>query len=427
MNNLIDIYKSCRKENNIWLVNEIYFLKVVEFWFRYFEYVIDIYEEEGIEITNLLNPNLKKSIFNAFDSNKLFHKEKKSKIEKIFKLILFNLYKTRNGFIYGGSRSKIQSLNCYLLKNRLESVKVNINLNFKNEFLLESGKYHSSIKVQLIDQIIPFEFFAESLNKKIHLPTNILGSALTFLDFNGVYLKLLLQPNLIKIIGFQHGGAYGEWRVNEIETFEKSISNEYFGWGLMNQNIVQHRYKKYNRGKKANLILWIGRDKFRYSNNTKFHLEMGKHFLEFEHIKFFKDKLKEFPILFLPHPRGEVSYYNSIFNNIDIIKFQDTEKNIAKFANLVIFDCLSHSLIYFCIHNKIPFIILLKEIPLKNLTKKACDFYLLLARNNILFEEVKLSSNFDYIFNYLNKKTNYPFNNDLFNAIDYFFLNKEQN
>jgi hypothetical protein len=87
LNNLIDIYKSCRKENNIWLVNEICFLKVVEFWFTYFEYVIDIYEEEGIEITNLLNPNLKKSIFHAFDSNKLFHKEKKSKIEKIFNKI----------------------------------------------------------------------------------------------------------------------------------------------------------------------------------------------------------------------------------------------------------------------------------------------------------------------------------------------------
>lgn len=427
MNNLIDLYKSCRKENNIWLVNEIYFLKVVEFWFRYFEYVIDIYEEEGIEITNLLNPNVKKSIFHAFDNNKLFHKEKKSKIENILKFILFNLYKNTNGFIYGGSRSKIQSLNFYLLKNRLESVKVNINLNFKNEFITAIGKCNSSIKVQILDKIIPIEFFAESLKNNIFLPTNIFGSPLTFLDFKGVYLKLLLQQNIIKIIGFQHGGAYGEWRVNEVETFEKSISNEYYGWGLMKQNITQHRFKKYHRGKKPNLVLWIGRDKFHYSNKTKFHLEMSNHFLEFGHIKFFKDKLKEFSISFLPHPRGQVSYYSTIFKNIDIINFQDTEKNIATFANLVIFDCLSHSLIYFCIHNKIPFIILLKEIPFQDLTARACDFYLLLAKHNILFEEVNLSSNFVYILDFLNKKTNFPFNNDLFNDIDCFLLNNDYN
>ena len=234
-------------------------------------------------------------------------------------------------------------------------------------------------------------------------------------------MKILLQPNSVDIIGIQHGGAYGEWKNNEIEKFEKKICIEYYGWGLMEKNIIQHRYRKHKRYLEANMILWIARDKFHFNKKTEFNKEMGEHFNEFNHIRYFYEKFIGLPLYLIPHPRGKVLNYSTIFQSKDILMLKNTEKEISKIAKLVIFDCISHSLLYYCIYNNIPFIFLLKEIPVKHLTPKAVEFYSLLSHRNVLFEQDKMNNNFDIIIAYLNIKNTSLFSDDFFNELKQFF------
>jgi hypothetical protein len=420
MNQNFNIYVNCRKKHGIYLFNEVILIKVVSIWFRYFEYVIDIYEKNSFEFSNLLNDNVKKSIFNALEKkSKINHKE--NKLKNFFSLFLYILFVREKGVISGGSRSKFNTLNFFLLNCKLKNTDIQLNNDFKDDFLIECQKYYSKEMAEIVREIIPNEFFSESFSENISLPKYIIGSPVSFLDFNGIYLRLLLQPFKLKLVGFQHGGAYGEWMNNEIESFEKSVCNEYYGWGLMDLNIIQNKYKRYQRNNNGNSIFWIGRDLVYASEKTNFHSEMNEHFLEFDHINFFRQKLIKFSILFMPHPRSGVHKYSSFFSNDEVIKFENTEYGIARFGKLVIFDCLSHSLLYFCIYNKIPFIILLKFIPLNHLTIKAKKFYLFLAEKQVLFEEKEFSTlGFNLISNYLDGKTIFPFDEDLFNEISSF-------
>ena len=83
-----------------------------------------------------------------------------------------------------------------------------------------------------------------------------------------------------KIVGVQHGGAYGEFKYDSRENFERKISHEYVTWGWKdtNDDVPLPALKLINIKKKnvncSNSILWVATESSKYCNipwNTMYY------------------------------------------------------------------------------------------------------------------------------------------------------------
>ena len=202
---------------------------------------------------------------------------------------------------------------------------------------------------------------------------------------------MLLQPKSVNIIGVQHGGVYGEWKDNPYERFEKKISDFYFGWGFFDHNIVQNRFKKNSKqiGKRDG-VFWFGRGDSYVSKNVNFGNQYGVHFQEVKHIAFFYKFFKDYNFKFLPHPRINHPIYQEVIDKSKYVYASDSLEYVAN-AKLIVFDCLSHTLMYFCLYNRIPFIIVLEKWPINELSFSAMEFYNELFNNELLLFKVDVA------------------------------------
>jgi hypothetical protein len=214
-----------------------------------------------------------------------------------------------------------------------------------------------------------------------------------FWDLDG-YEKILLIKNKIYVHGFQHGGGY-ESKKNLIRLFEIIMSDHYWSWGFGNLNIFQHRYKKNVKNilkkSKINRILWVERDS-RNEIIKYFVPDVFKELNDSKSISFINTELKN-----LNKKKFRISYRKRLSNlyhnsSIKIIPSKMQPEFIIKNDDLIIFDHLNHSLIYFCICNNISFlcIIDLKKYS-KNYNKDYINF--LKSRNAIVDCSKKLLNN----------------------------------
>lgn len=383
---LFSTYKKIRKIHNIQILNEELILIIAEFWFEYFEYVINVYNKEKIDKDNLKSPVIATSILKSFSDNST-NEIKSGILRNLFSnlfILIFQIFPIRAGILPGGVKTKFDLFEFYRLKFLLNRIEVKINQKFLLDFYFELNKDYSTEIVEILKIIIPKYFFSISISNSKKLPKFLIGSPLSFLDFNYIYMKLILQNNKINLTGFQHGGVYGEWKKNNFEKFEKKISNSYFGWGLLHHNIEQNKYKIYKNHSKREKIYWIGRDYQYYVKELTFMNAYLKHHNEKDHIVLYKNLLVNQNIYFVPHPRGAKEIYSDVFNNSSIQKPKDTNKLLSNYAKCVIFDTLGHTLLYSCISNRIPFLILIKSLPIDDLTPKARELYLFLLKKEIL-------------------------------------------
>ena len=391
-------YLRIRKESRVDLVNETKFLKVVAFWFSYFDYTIDYIFTNKKDISLMKNDLIKKSILHSFDvfgdDCHIINVEKNTFSYKFMSLFLLG----NKGYLPAGVSNKIiDKIKFKLLSYKVEKLRFHLDYDFKNAYFEECNKRFDDKSVAVLKDIIPDVFFATGLFNEFNLPFMLKGSPLSFLDFNYNYLKLLLQSKTVKIIGIQHGGVYGEWDNNPYENYEKAISNSYYGWGFLEHNIIQNRFKK---NEKKNSILegvyWFGRDTGYLPLNVHFANEIIEHLNDIDHIEYFYNYLKQYDLKFLPHPRISHPIYKDIIDMSNFFLVQDSITSVLN-AKMVVFDCLSHSLMYHCLFNRIPFIIILDYWPIKGLSKSAVEFYEFLLKKNLL-----LIKNDSELFNKLN-------------------------
>ena len=116
---------------------------------------------------------------------------------------------------------------------------------------------------------------------------------------------------------------------------------------------------------------------------VNFGNDISEHYKDTQHIQFFYDYFKEFDLKFLPHPRNSLSIYKDIIDNSINVYVKDSTSYVAN-AKLIVFDCLSHTLMYYCLFNRIPFVIVLNQWPLKGLSVSGNEFYEVLYKNNLL-------------------------------------------
>ena len=409
---LYNIYVSVRNNNEISFVNDEKLLKIITFWINYFCFACQNMKRLELNLNNWDLSAIKKSIlyaeniYNKTSENNLIKKEKKRiKILFYFINLIFPL-NTNKGILPGGlSGSILDFINFYVLLQKIRKAKIIIDTKFKKQFLEEANKYLDNYEYNMLLALLPEVFFSRGLSKHYHFPNNLIGSPNSFLDNNYNYIKLLLGNRKVSIIGIQHGGGYGEWDYNPYEKYEQSISEIYYGWGLAKNNILQNRYhnsiKKGDR--RDNKIYWIGRDGTLFNGTECFSFDSyTNHLNDVSHIAYFANIFDKYDIIFCPHPRNGNSIYKHIalFNKDEQLKTNKNGKtdNIIRNCKLVIFDCLSHTLMYECIYFEIPFVIFLNEFPVDGLSEKALSFFNLLNNNNIIITMNNERSLFSQLF-----------------------------
>lgn len=219
------------------------------------------------------------------------------------------------------------------------------------------SKYLSKKDFKYLDLSLPDIFFSKEIKLLSKKDKHIKTSPHVFWDLDG-YEKILLIENKIHIHGFQHGGGY-ELKKDLIRFYETIMADYYWFWGFGDLNIIQHRYKKAikndKKSNKINRILWIERP----SIAEIYKFLMPKFFIELHDTKiinFIETELKnykkkKFRIVY--KERLSDLYQNSV---IKLISDERKPELIIKKNDLVIFDHINHSLIYFCLCRNISFL-----------------------------------------------------------------------
>ena len=379
------IYLKTRSLSGVKLVNENKFIQVIQFWFDNLNLINDFIVHKNKDITLLKNPLIRKSILYALDvleENKNLSYQHENKIKQA---ILGSFSFGSKGFLPGGvSNIFVDKFQFKLLYNKLAGLKIKINIDFKKTFFNECMINFDPKTLILLKGLVPDIFFSTGLISNGNLPYKLKGSPLSFFDFHYNYLKLLLQHRDVELIGVQHGGYYGEWKDNPYEKFEKNISNVYYGWGFFNQNVVQNRFKRNSKqvGKKEG-VFWFGRHHGYVPQSLYFGNQYAIHNLEVNHIAFFYTFFKNHEVKFLPHPSKNPPIYQQVIDKSNYVYVSDSIKYVAN-AKLIVFDCLSHTLMYYCLFNKIPFVIVVDKWPITGLSPSALEFYDELFNNELL-------------------------------------------
>jgi hypothetical protein len=421
-------YLFLRRDFKIHLVNESKIIEVVALWFDYFNYTLDFIHNNQKDVSLLNSVLIKKSILYSFDIFEDDFTFQNNKNNCLLKDLLSYFLFAKVGYLPAGlGDKKLEKLKFKLLSYKIENLKIVVNSEFKFAYFEYCNKIFDQKIISVLREIIPDSFFATRLIKDYNLPYILKGSPLSFLDFNYNYVKLLLQPKNVKIIGIQHGGVYGEWNNNPFEDYEKRISDSYFGWGLSQHNIIQNRFKKKKISSLEQTgVFWFGRNKYYVPQAVDFGNVLFENLANVNHIKYFYDFFQDFNVQLLPHPRLSNPIYRQIFDPEKIISTVDSISHVSN-ARLIIFDCISHTLMYYCLFNKIPFVIVVDKWPIIGLSSSAVKFYEILYKKNMLLfkDDVYLLKKIEYLKNYTNNLAMSLYDSELQSYVENTFLSNK--
>lgn len=242
----------------------------------------------------------------------------------------------------------------------VDFVDINLDAEIRFRKIISSLNVDSDDKNILL-KLLPSDFF---LNLKKNSPRQdffLIGSPISLRNSN--LIKLLAFGNKVKLLGIQHGCNYGIYKCNEIERFERDISDKYFLW-LFSSNCVKiSRYKNLNLSicnKNRKGLYWIGRPVI-----SKYFSEQIPSLISLS----YKDDLKiiesiysiinQFEFKLIPHIHKESNGFYKIVNNSFFFRpNQNLEPYLLINARILIFDSINSSLIFFAIASNIPFLIL---------------------------------------------------------------------
>ena len=140
----------------------------------------------------------------------------------------------------GGKHSNFSSYYKLITYYKLVRINLSVNNQMLSEFENKIKKIIPEKYCLAFNKAIPLVLFSKPINI-ICFSNTVYCSPSSF--FDETYIKLLFMKKKFKIIGLQHGGNYGEYKLNYFEFFEKQISDKYLYWGLGKSNIIQNRYK----------------------------------------------------------------------------------------------------------------------------------------------------------------------------------------
>jgi len=337
-------------------------------WWLYL-ITVSINVKSKFEVEEFINN--KKSTITGFLSNDLSILQKQN--NKLINInFIFRLYFSFKNILYTigiptnlNRNNLTNKIGVFLLKN----YKIKTNTELSGKIFSELKKYQDNPYFNLIiKNKIPNIFISNKIklfNKDLKF--NLFGSMHSFID-NQNYENILLINKSLYITGFQHGGSYGIFQKSYYHNFEINLSNKFLGYNLYDFNLYKYNnifeYKNFKR------IILIERPIMPDIVNL-YDENNYKHHLNNESIDYIFRELKNYyqSILYtIPYPKNNYTYYNNYKRNI--INNKSNAKKLIHSNDLIIFDVVTHSLIYHCLNYKINFIIILERNILSNFTEK---------------------------------------------------------
>jgi len=267
------------------------------------------------------------------------------------------------------------------------SIALNRNSEMKSNIINILIKKYAQNNIELgkiIKSKLPDIFYSNPIFLIHNLRIICDGSAHSFMDFDG-YEKILLLNNKLIIRGRQHGGGYGVYQDDIEIKYELKICDHFYGWGLLGNNTKQHKFEMKPIFDTSKKIVWVERA----GVSKLFSMYSESAFKDFQNtrpIKYINKELssKRKYVYNLIH-RGR---YCSLYENYRYRIINNAGKPgefFIKKGNLVIFDNILGTLIYFCIFNNISFIIVTNRELSLNYSKKMKIWMNFLRKNNQLF------------------------------------------
>ena len=380
----VDLYNKICPENNNNKINKIF-----DFWFLRFDHFINLnnkYTLKDLEevLKKSQNKNVIYAINQILNGNKRFFFNKRKYNNYFIKLVL-NLFFKFSFFKYliiSGGETKYTKLND-LISNLW--IRAFINSNFMNfdfstankkkiEFieLLKVHNIYKQKEINFLKNYLPVLFFytrKHIILKKL----KIFGSLDNFLnDYN--YLKFFLIIENLKLIGTMHGSGYGQFKKHLTEKFEKNISDEFIFWFPFNKSKFIGRYTLNTKIKNSeHNIFWIGKNNFNEFDKIDLP-DQYKHQKYEDHLDYIDRELNKIEnIFFVTGKNNNKELW--LPSNITILnKNIKIETQINNKSDILIFDCISQTLLYFAIKFSIPFIIIIFEKNVSEITGLTDEF-----------------------------------------------------
>ena len=167
---------------------------------------------------------------------------------------------------------------------------------------------------------------------------------------------------------------------NRIEDLEKSIADNFIGWGLEKNNVIQNRFKVVKaKDKTIKKLFLIGA--------APKNILLESYYDGFDSItndsdSFMLNLQENLDIHYIKHPSIDEIENNNIFENNSYYSEVD-ESDISN--SLFIFDRPGHTTLYKCIYEGIPFIIILNKEWKVFFKPKYLEFLEFLSSINLLF------------------------------------------
>jgi hypothetical protein len=231
---------------------------------------------------------------------------------------------------------------------------------------------------KLLSNSIP-DFFFSNIILSSALPTQYTGSMSIAHDepFN----KIFFQSPAPHIIGYVHGGFYGEYLENRFEELEKALSDEYYGWGLEYRNQQQNRFRIHpptDRHIKHLVLLGTAPVSKLYESYFS-GIEVITSDAN-EYMKCIADVNQE--ITYFIHPSEIDKNYNGVFRRNCLSA--DWHDSILE-ESLHLFDRPGQTYLYKCIYESLPFVLIYSKNWLPLFKPKFVKFLELLHEHNLLY------------------------------------------
>lgn len=372
-------------------------LLLLEEWFFSLDYYL---YKEGIKKLYLIDNNedtLPRRILDFYTIKDLNHKiiKKKYKYKNIYlKKILFYFFSlikirklsfSRSNILLTKIRDRISHLYLmyYIVPKKLKTDE-DLKKNFKKKILEKNCNI--LLKKFLIKNFLDL-FFINSKNNEVTeiyiYPHSIL--------YENIFFKLFLTFNNFKIIGYQHGAGYGQFPKDRLYTIEKGISDKFIDWFPINKSKYIGRFEKINlKPSSISKIYWLDSGlgssyECLYEKSYFKSLIKSKKFIKKLDSGFKKIK----NLYYVPHKR---SSFKNLKTKAYIVE-QKIENFIAK-NDIIIFDVVASTFMYFCIINRIKFYII-TEKNVNDISGISLDykkFLLKLEKKGILFQQNKIKN-----------------------------------
>ncbi|MDA9021347.1 hypothetical protein N9H97_03655 [Gammaproteobacteria bacterium] len=235
---------------------------------------------------------------------------------------------------------------------------------------------------QLLLKKLPKIFSSKQIILRNEYPLNIECAAACFFEYSE-YEKIFLISRTVNITGLQHGGSYEAYKVNHLENYEKLLCNSFYGWGFSEKNIVQHRFNTLANHMYKRLI-WLEDCSVPelYSIVLPMHnvLEENTNVSEF-----IGAEIHEFEYTSIPHPIASNNKYQKFRKDSYNLGITSPAEKIIGCNDIVIFDNLGSTVIFYCIYFQITFLLILDKDNLNLLHEDQVEWFSLLRNNGLAF------------------------------------------